>query len=75
MNERESKIVSELMNNVNFSRSFATAFVRARGRCVYCGEDLLRNRLGYTSAVVYHLLPKWKYPELQDVGKVPGITK
>ena len=44
----------------------ATAFVRAGGRCEYCGCDLLHDRLGYAVGEMDHLLPQAKHPQLAD---------
>lgn len=52
-----------LENELGFSRSLAFAYVRARGRCEYCGLDLLMSRQGYASAELDHLLPQSKYKE------------
>lgn len=43
----------------------ATAFVRAGGRCEYCGYDLLYDRLKYAVGEMDHLLPKKQYPQLE----------
>ncbi len=44
----------------------ATAFVRAGGRCEYCGPDLLHDRLGYAVGEMDHLLPRAQHPQLVD---------
>ncbi len=56
-------LIQELKTKLKFHDSIATAFVKARGRCEYCGYDLLRDRQGYASATVDHLLPKGTYGE------------
>ncbi len=56
-------LIQELKTKLEFTDSIATAFVRASGRCEYCGYDLLRDRQGYASATVDHLLPKGTYDD------------
>ncbi len=56
-------LIQELKTKLKFKDSIATAFVKAYGRCEYCGVDLLRDRQGYASASVDHLLPKGTYDE------------
>ncbi len=56
-------LIQELKTKLKFTDSIATAFVKACGRCEYCGADLLRDRQGYASATVDHLLPKGFYDE------------
>ncbi len=56
-------LIQELKTKLKFTDSIATAFVKAHVRCEYCGYDLLRDRQGYASATVDHLLPKGTYDE------------
>ena len=42
-------------------------WVRDRFQCVYCGEDLLKDRIRMTSAQVDHLLPRSKYSDYVDL--------
>ena len=50
-----------LMSTYGWSEGIARAMERAAGICEYCCEDLLSSRLGYSSIVMDHLLPKSKY--------------
>ena len=59
----EKETIVALLEELKFSPSMPIAYLRARGRCEYCGCDLLRDRLGYASANVDHLLPKEKYDD------------
>lgn len=54
----DETLVQTLMEECRFAKSIATAYVRAGGRCEYCGRDLLRDRQGYASGALDHLLPK-----------------
>ena len=60
------ELIRTLKIELQFSDLLATAFVRARGRCEYCGADLLMARQGYASMQLDHLLPKSKYPNLEN---------
>jgi len=40
----EEMLVKDLENQLGFSHPLAVAFVRAKGRCEYCGTDLLMSR-------------------------------
>ena len=51
---------------LGWPRHIATAFVRAGGRCEYCGCDLLYDRLGYAVREMDHLLPQRHYPRLAE---------
>lgn len=63
MNERDQRLVTTLIREIDFTRPFATAFVEARGRCTWCGTDLLRNRTAYASSRLDQLLPPDRYPD------------
>jgi len=54
----DTDAIRELQSRLNFPCSTATAFVRGRGRCEYCGQDLLRDRQSYASLELDHLLAK-----------------
>ena len=44
----------------------AREYVRRKGRCVYCGHDVVHNRLGYATLEFDHLLPRAKFSDLPD---------
>ena len=49
-----------------FNKDLANAFVRARGRCEYCGSDLLMSRQGYAISEIDHLLPRSTFLKLES---------
>jgi 5-methylcytosine-specific restriction endonuclease McrA len=57
----EPDAIERLKSEVQFSPHYAAAFVRARGRCEYCGRDLLMDRFGYAVAELDHILPSSKH--------------
>lgn len=59
-------LIAHLISTGDFDRSYATAFISARGRCTYCGHDLLRSWPGYLGSVVDHLLPTGTYSALRS---------
>ncbi len=59
------KRVEILKTKYRWYEGIARALVDAKGRCVYCGEDLMDTRLGYSSIVMDHLLPKAIYSEFE----------
>ena len=61
--KQQTKI--ERFKGMGWAEGIATAFVRAGGRCEYCGVDLLHDRLGYGVGELEHLLPKSKHPEVE----------
>lgn len=63
----DTTVIEQLENEIGFSNDLASAFVRARGRCEYCGADLLMSRQGYAIAEIDHLLPRSKFAELSDI--------
>lgn len=63
---KTSSLEEQLQKELGFSRGWAVSYVRARGRCEYCGNDLLMSRQGYASAQLDHLLPQSKYPKFND---------
>lgn len=63
MYEISQNTVNRLIAECGFSKDLAIVYVRANGRCEYCGADLLMSRQGYAIAEIDHLLPKSKYPE------------
>lgn len=62
----DTDVIKQLENKIGYSNDLASAFVRARGRCEYCGADLLMSRQGYAIAEIDHLLPRSKFAELSD---------
>ncbi len=62
MTNREK--IEKLMGEFRFNEVTAKAWVEFRGRCGYCGEDLISSPFRYYSGQTDHLLPKAKYPEL-----------
>ena len=60
MSLREALLIKEF----GYFEGIAQAVVNADGHCVYCREDLLQTRLGYSSITMDHLLPKSLHPEL-----------
>lgn len=65
MTPQEQQAINDLQNRAGFNLGTATAWVRSRGRCEYCKQDLLNNRLGYAVGQIDHLLPKSKYPQYE----------
>ncbi len=64
MNDEEK--IENLMQYNLMSIDTATAFVRAGGRCEYCGCDLLYDRLRYAVGEIDHLLPQARHHQLAD---------
>ena len=56
------KAIQTLIEELDFEPRTARTYVRANGYCEYCGEELIRNRLGYACAQIDHLLPRSKFP-------------
>lgn len=52
----------KLVDELAFFPATAVAYVRARGRCEYCGRELIQDRLGYACAQIDHILPR-RYEE------------
>ena len=50
---------------LGFPEHHAREYVRRNGRCVYCGADVLHDRLGYAMLQWDHLLPRAHYRELE----------
>lgn len=57
--------VEQLQEEFKYYVGTARAAVEANGICVYCREDLLASRLGYSSMEREHLIPKEAHPELE----------
>ena len=62
----EQDDVRRLRQEARLPDYWAIPFARNRGRCGYCGCDVLADRLGYATAQIDHLLPQSKYPEHKD---------
>jgi len=58
MNLNES-LVDEMVR-LEYSREDAVVFVRAKGKCEYCGVDLIHNRIAWDSVQFDHIIPKSK---------------
>ncbi|MGH8461899.1 MAG: HNH endonuclease [Stenotrophobium sp.] len=55
--------IEQLKEQLYFEDRTAKAYVRAKGHCEYCGQDLIKVRLGYACAQIDHLLPRSRFPE------------
>lgn len=44
----------------------ARAYLESEGKCVFCGEELLDNLLGYLCCDTVRLLPQSEYPYIAD---------
>lgn len=66
MDQVEVNLVEELGAEAQLPRRWALPMVRNRGRCGYCGRDLVVDRLGYATAQIDHLLPQARYPDQAD---------
>jgi len=62
----DKDLVEVFNKELGFGPVLALTFVRAGGRCEYCGRDLLRDRYGYATMRVDHILPKETYPQFKD---------
>lgn len=58
----EENAVAELASR-GYPEHHAREYVRRRGRCTYCGVDVVNNRLGFATLQWDHLLPQAHYPE------------
>ena len=54
------------LKNLGFSEMAANAWVKANGKCAYCGADLLQNMATYYCGVTEHILPKSKYENREN---------
>jgi len=59
--------VKILVDKYDFSEWTAEEYIDAKGKCVYCGTDLLYNLNSFHAADIDHIFPKSKYPELEAV--------
>ena len=65
-NMSDKQKIEYLEKKYQYNHGTAKAYVEAKGICVYCKEDVLSQRQGYSSAQIEHLLPTSKYPQLKD---------
>ena len=66
MNEIAKELIGRLNREASLPDYWAVPFVRYRGRCGYCGRDLLVDRQGYATAQIDHLLPQSCYGGYKD---------
>lgn len=45
---------------LGFPSHHARVYVNAKGRCEYCGRDLIEDRIGYGSIQIDHIFPQSK---------------
>lgn len=67
MDPVDRNLVGRLCREAGIPEEWATALVRHRGACAYCGRNLLADPLGYVTAHVDRLLPPLRYPDYVDV--------
>ena len=60
-----NKIAEFLKLEMDWYEGLARAIECANGNCVYCGENLVETRLGYSSIEMDHLLPKSIYKKVE----------
>jgi len=58
-------IAEYLIKQYGWYEGLAMAIDAAEGKCVYCTEPLLETRIGYSSIVMDHLLPKSLYEDFE----------
>ena len=63
----DRNLVRRLCREGGIPEEWATALVRHRGACAYCGRNPLADPLGYVTAHVDRLLPPLRYPDYVDV--------
>jgi 5-methylcytosine-specific restriction endonuclease McrA len=63
--ELACSMVKRLNQEVGLPFWYAEVFVAYGGKCVYCDEDLVSNRIAYSAAMIDHLLPRSKYPDFE----------
>lgn len=56
MNEN---LIAEMIT-LGYSEKDALIFVRAKGRCEYCGAELIHDRIAFDSVQFDHIVPKSK---------------
>lgn len=49
--------------SMDYPRERAIVWVRDGARCVYCGRDLLHDRLAFATQQYDHLLPRARWPD------------
>jgi len=57
------EVATALQNELFFDPRTARAYARARGRCEYCGRDVVIDRWGYACGNIDHLLPVSGYAD------------
>ena len=57
MTDSDEDKMERLVEDCGLDRPPATSLARSAGRCEYCGRDLLRDRFGYGTSTVDHLVP------------------
>ena len=58
--------VDTLKNEFGFWDSSAFVFIRERGKCYYCEQDVYSSRANYALFCLDHILPQAHFPELKD---------
>lgn len=61
----DENVINQLIA-LNFPEHHAREYVRRKGRCVYCGVELVHDRLGFATLEWDHLLPQAHFPELAN---------
>ena len=56
--------IEYLERTYGFNHGTAMAYVRSKGRCTYCQENVLSTREGYSSGQIDHVLPAARYPQI-----------
>lgn len=64
MTQKQEQAVQRLIQECNFKPATAKAYIRFKGKCGYCGVELIGGKVNYMAGTIDHLLPRTKYPEL-----------
>ena len=62
----QRQLASELVKRFSFKPQTAVAYIREKGRCDYCGVDLVSSHAAYYAGMIDHLLPQAKYPQFTE---------
>ena len=63
----EQERINLLVKECDYTPATAKLWVQSKGKCQYCGEDLLQSPTLYFSGDVDHLLPKNKHCEVENI--------
>lgn len=63
MADKKEEVMDKLTTVFGGYRTTAQAYIDFNGKCGYCGQDLIEDRMSYACGTIDHLIPRKVFPD------------